>query len=131
MAASRIVVGKQSAPAGGFALAALAGGALSLTLALAAWHGGIDSALTEGALYLLPALLLGLALVAGRRPAERLIVALHRRFARRAGRTGSAVTPNFFPTRPAEQIFPRGGRLIAAALAGRAPPPAWAVTHSS
>ncbi len=86
----------------------------------------------EGALYLLPALLLALALVAGHRPGERLVVALHsRRRARRAGRTGSAVCSLVPPARPAEQIFPRGGRLIAAALAGRAPPPAWAAIHSS
>lgn len=90
----------------------------------------VSRIVVEGALYLLPALLLGLALVVGRRPGERLIVALHRRSVRRAGRTGSAVTPSLTPARPAEHIFPRGGRLIAAALAGRAPPPAWAAAHS-
>jgi hypothetical protein len=84
----------------------------------------------EGALYLLPALLLALALVAGHRPGERLVIALHRRSARRAGRTGSALS-SLAPPRPAEQIFPRGGRLIAAALAGRAPPPACPAIHSS
>ena len=84
----------------------------------------------EGVLYLLPAVLLGVALMAGRRPGERLIVALHRR-ARRVGRTGSAATPGLTPARRAERIFPRGGRLIAAALAGRAPPPVWAVPHIS
>ena len=40
----------------------------------------------EGALYLLPALLLAVVLLAGRRPGERLIVALHRRRAPRAAR---------------------------------------------
>jgi hypothetical protein len=85
----------------------------------------ISHIVVEGALYLLPALLLALALVAGRRPGERLVVALHRRCAHRVGRTGSAAS-SLAPARVAEQIFPRGGRLIAAALAGRAPPPAWA-----
>lgn len=91
----------------------------------------VSRIVVEGALYLLPALLLGLALVVGRRPGERLIVALHRRSVRRAGRTRSTAAPRLIPARPAEQIFPRGGRLIAAALAGRAPPPAWAAAHGS
>jgi hypothetical protein len=81
----------------------------------------------EGALYLLPALLLAVVLLAGRRPGERLIVALHRRRARRGGR-GSACTPGLVPAHPTELALPRGGRLIATALAGRAPP-ARAASH--
>ena len=90
----------------------------------------VSHIVVEGALYLLPPLLLALALLVGHRPGERLIVALHRRRVRRAGRRGPAI-PNLIPARAAQQTFPRGGRLIAAALAGRAPPPAWASTHGS
>ena len=85
----------------------------------------------EGVLYLLPGPLFALALLAARRPGKRLILALHRRAARRAGWRGSATTPELISAYPTEHTFPRGGRLIAAALAGRAPPPAWAVTRIS
>jgi hypothetical protein len=81
----------------------------------------------EGALYLLPALLLAVVLLAGRRPGERLIVALHRRRVRR-GQRGSTSTPGLVPAHPTEFALPRGGRLIAAALAGRASP-ARAASH--
>jgi hypothetical protein len=84
----------------------------------------------ESALYLLPALLLAAALLV-RRPGERLVVALHRRYTQRTGRAGSAATPGLRLAHPTELSFPRGGRLIAAALAGRAPPPAWAAAHCS
>jgi len=80
----------------------------------------------EGALYLLPALLLTVVLLVGRRPSERLIVALHRRCAPLRG----SAAPWLLPAHPTEHSFPRGGRLIAAALAGRAPP-AWAAAHRS
>jgi hypothetical protein len=88
----------------------------------------VSHILVEGALYLLPALLLGAALLA-RRPGERLIVALHRRYAQRARKAGPVGTPGLQLAHPTEHSFPRGGRLIAAALAGRAPPPAWAAIH--
>jgi hypothetical protein len=128
VAASRIVAGRQPVFAGRLRLAVLASGGLGVALVLAALHGGIDSAaLTEGVLYLLPAMLLALVLLAGRRPGERLIVALHRRRARRGGQRGST-TPGLVPAHPTELALPRGGRLIAAALAGRAPP-AWAATN--
>jgi hypothetical protein len=84
--------------------------------------------LVEGALYLLPALLLAAAFLA-RRPGERLIVALHRRCAQRARKARPAATSGLRLAHPTEHSFPRGGRLIAAALAGRAPPPALAATH--
>jgi hypothetical protein len=87
----------------------------------------VSHILVEGALYLLPALLLAAALLA-RRPGERLIVALHRRYAQRARRAGSVAPLGVRLAHPAEHSFPRGGRLIAAALAGRAPP-AWAAAH--
>ena len=88
----------------------------------------VSHILVEGALYLLPALLLAAALLA-RRPGERLIVALHRRCAQRARKAGSVATPGLRLAHPTEHSFPRGGRLIAAALAGRAPPPARAAAH--
>jgi hypothetical protein len=87
----------------------------------------VSHILIEGALYLLPALLLAAALLA-RRPGERLIVALHRRYTQRARRARSAAAPGLRITHPTEHSIPRGGRLIATALAGRAPP-AWAALH--
>jgi hypothetical protein len=90
----------------------------------------VSHILVEGALYLLPALLLAAALLA-RRPGERLIVALHRRCAQRARKAGSVAAPGLRLAHPTEHSFPRGGRLIAAALAGRAPPPARAAAHRS
>jgi hypothetical protein len=85
----------------------------------------VSHIVVEGALYLLPALLLAAVLLAGRRPGERLIAALHRRH---AGKARSAVT--YRPLEHSiEHSFPRGGRLIAAALAGRAPPLACAAAH--
>jgi hypothetical protein len=86
--------------------------------------------LVEGLLYLLPALLLAAALLA-RRPGERLIVALHRRYAQRVRKAGPVAAPGLRLAHPTEHAFPRGGRLIAAALAGRAPPPARAAAHCS
>jgi hypothetical protein len=77
----------------------------------------------EGALYLLPALLLAAVLFAGHGSGERLIVELHRRCAPRGEFAG---TSKLLLAHPLEHSFPRGGRLIAAALAGRAPPPVWA-----
>jgi len=72
----------------------------------------------EAFAYLAPALLLGLPLVAGRYPGERpLVRALSRRRAR-------PLRPPLCAT-PAARIFvltPRGGRLVATALAGRGPP---------
>ncbi len=90
----------------------------------------VSHILVEGALYLLPALLLAVALLA-RRPAERLIVALHRRYTERACKARSVAALGLRLAHPTEHSFPRGGRLIAAALAGRAPPPARAVAHCS
>lgn len=87
----------------------------------------VSHIVVEGALYLLPALLLAGALLLGRRPCERLLVAMHRRRAFRSGKLRSA-KPGLRLAHPTESFFPRGGRLIAAALAGRAPP-AWATSH--
>jgi hypothetical protein len=70
-------------------------------------------------LYVLPALLLLAALLCGRYPGERLLVAAAaavRRWARRAG--GSLPRPRLIDP----VSLPRGGALLAVALAGRAPP---------
>jgi len=71
-------------------------------------------------MYLLPALLLFAVLLFGRRPGEQLIVELHARRARR--RRELRVAASF--RRGEAASVPRGGRLIARALAGRAPPTA-------
>jgi hypothetical protein len=89
-------------------------------LGLASPGEGLAAGMWEGMLYLLPALLLLLVLVAGRYPGERLIRALCARRARRARVRVPA------PLRRVELPVPHGGRLIAVSLAGRAPPPAWA-----
>jgi hypothetical protein len=84
--------------------------------------GGVSSdGMWEGLLYLLPALVLVVALLVKRYPGERLLVALAARRARprRRARLLPAVSRIELPV-------PRGGRLIAVSLAGRAPPPAWA-----
>lgn len=73
--------------------------------------------LLAGLLYLAPALLIAAALLRGRYPGERLLIAAvrrargPRRAARRHGRA-----------RHARTALPRGGRLVAARMAGRAPP---------
>jgi hypothetical protein len=73
----------------------------------------------QGFLYLLPALLLFLVLRLRRHPGERLILALRARLAgRRRRRTATPIVTRV-------RLFivsPRGGGLIARALAGRAPP---------
>jgi hypothetical protein len=70
-----------------------------------------------GLLYLAPALLLGLLLLGGRYPGERILARplRHRRLARR--RPVRRLLP-----RPPRRTGPRGGLLIAAGLAGRGPP---------
>ena len=91
-------------------LAVLAAGwLLGLTLA------GVGEALA----YLAPALLLGLPLMAGRYPGERpLVRALAGRRRARPRRAPLCAPPGARPT----VLIPRGGRLVAAALAGRGPP---------
>jgi hypothetical protein len=94
---------------------------ISGLLMAAAPGGGIASGLWEGMLYLLPALLLLLPLLAGRYPGERLLGALRVRRAR-----GRARARLMVGVRGIELPVPHGGRLIAVSLAGRAPPRAWA-----
>ena len=78
---------------------------------------GVLGPLTPGALMLLPTLLLVLALLAGHFPGERLI----ERWRRARPSARQALEAVLAPGRRSTQLV-RGGRLIAAALAGRAPP---------
>jgi hypothetical protein len=78
---------------------------------------GVLGALRPGALMLLPALVLAAALLAGRYPGERLI----ERWGRARPRIRPAVVRVLVPIRRSRER-PHGGRLIATALAGRAPP---------
>jgi hypothetical protein len=95
------------------ALATLGVGAVLAALGLA----GAAGALGTGALTMLPALLLAAALFAGRYPGEQLL-------GRWAGRRPSVRRTISRIAAPARRCVapPRGGRLVAAALAGRAPP---------
>jgi hypothetical protein len=78
---------------------------------------GILGMLGPGALTMLPALLLAVALFAGRYPGERLI----ERWARSRPRVRATIARALAPQSPSPTLL-RGGRLIAVALAGRAPP---------
>jgi hypothetical protein len=97
-----------------------------LALGLAAVLASLAAALvTPGAAqalgYLLPVLLLLACLGLKRYPGQRLLIGLadRRRSARR--RTLAACRPR---TSPPRALLPRGGRLLAAALAVRPPPAA-------
>jgi hypothetical protein len=95
---------------------AVAAAVLLLALGLDGAHGaGMATALWQGTLYVLPALLLAISLLARRYPGERLLLLLCIRHAR--PRVGvRARLPEV------TLAGPRGGRLIALSLAGRAPP---------
>ncbi len=68
--------------------------------------------------HLAPVLLLALPLLAGRYPGERALGRTPCRPIRRRRRLPSGMTPSL----PFVAVAPRGGRLVAASLAGRAPP---------
>jgi hypothetical protein len=70
-----------------------------------------------GLLYLAPALALLAALVFDRYPGERLLEALARAWHPRASRQSRSPARRVPP-----RSFPRGGALLAMALAGRGPP---------
>jgi hypothetical protein len=95
----------------------LAAGALSLGAVSLVVHGGPQcAAALSGVLYLLPAILVGIILLAGRYPGERALARL-----RVAGMSrGRACEGRLRCEHPAEPL--RGGRLIAARLSGRGPP---------
>jgi len=95
----------------------LAGAAACVLLAGVAYAAA--PGLVGGLAYLLPALLLALAMMMGRYPGEcALLRAIGRlRTSRRTHRAVSTVGLS-----PARVHMPRGGRLIASALAVRPPP---------
>jgi hypothetical protein len=90
-----------------------------LTLGVAAVVCAGEGRIGSDLLGLLPALLIGAALFARRYPGERLLIACRTRPTARRSRPGLAA-------RPLGRHFsavPRGGLLIAFALAVRPPPP--------
>jgi hypothetical protein len=80
---------------------------------------GVDAALA----YLAPSLLILLPLLSGRYPGEEALVRAAARRARPVRRGRPAAVPR---RRARDALLPRGGRLVGAALAGRAPPRALA-----
>jgi len=78
----------------------------------------------DALIYLAPALLILLPLLTGRYPGDEALVRASRRPRRR--RRGAA--PAEQRRTPTTHLLPRGGRLVGAALAGRAPPAA-ALSH--
>jgi hypothetical protein len=73
--------------------------------------------MAEGLVYLAPAVFVFALLWLGRYPGEKAILALTQLAHHRRPRNRS--TP---PPRPVRSYMPRGGNLLATALAGRAPP---------
>jgi hypothetical protein len=90
--------------------------AIAVALMAALWLAGLHvGGLDTGLLFLAPAFLLLLPLLAGRYVGERALAPEHapgRRAAVRALRL----------PRPATRLVPRGGLLVGCSLAGRAPP---------
>jgi hypothetical protein len=94
------------------AVRATAGVAVLAALWLIGLHvGGLDT----GLLFLAPAFVLLLPLLAGRYVGERAL-APHVRAVRRV------VVAAFRTSRPRARLVPRGGLLVGCSLAGRAPP---------
>jgi hypothetical protein len=91
-------------------------GAIALLAVAVFWA---PSGLTEAVAYLIPALLLLPALLARRYPGERALLAFIGERRRRRSRSGVRVAP---PSPRPRAVVPRGGRLIAFALAVRPPP---------
>jgi len=98
-------------------LLVLAGAISVVALGLVVAGGSLSGAAVTGLLYLLPAILLCLLLLGGRYPGERVL--------QRLRRPRPASTPvarvELGPCRDSRPTL-RGGRLIAARLAGRGPP---------
>jgi membrane protein implicated in regulation of membrane protease activity len=94
--------------------------ALVAILALAIGVRGMLPMLGQAGAYLLPALLLSLALAARCYPGERALLALAGR--RRQRRRRQHPEPKPRRPRHVRATFARGGALIASSLAGRAPP---------
>jgi hypothetical protein len=83
------------------------------------WLIGLELLGVEAAVaYLAPALLILLPLLSGRYPGDEALV----RVAGRRSRPARLLPPPSLPRRRAGVLLPRGGRLVATALAGRGPP---------
>jgi hypothetical protein len=94
------------------ALRTVAGIAVMAALWLAGLHlGGLDT----GLLFLAPAFVLLLPLLAGRYPGERMLAPYLARVRR-------AIAPVLAAPRRRRRTVPRGGLLVGCSLAGRAPP---------
>jgi hypothetical protein len=94
------------------AVRVLVGVAIMAALWLAGLHdGGLDT----GLLFLAPAFVLLLPLLAGRYPGERAL-------APRLAPARRAVAFALSLPRPRARLVPRGGLLVGCSLAGRAPP---------
>lgn len=89
-----------------------------LAVGLALAHSAVG--LSTGFLFMAPALLLGLALTGGRYVGESTLARRHRP----VPRTRHTLQCQSLPRRPLERLLPRGGRLLASALAVRPPPAA-------
>jgi hypothetical protein len=97
--------------------------AVLLALALAALvASGALGSLSAGALTMLPAIALVAIMLARPYAGERALARLRAARARRVRRAGTRSTPVL--AWRVQRSLARGGRLIAVALAGRAPPPA-------
>jgi hypothetical protein len=94
------------------AVRATAGVVILAALWLVGLHaGGLDT----GLLFLAPAFVLLLPLLAGRYDGERALTPL-------AARARRVVAAAFHLARPRARLVPRGGLLVGCSLAGRAPP---------
>jgi hypothetical protein len=95
--------------------------ALGLIAVLALGMTGVVASLQSGAFAMFPIFALSIVLLIRPYLGERAIAQLRARRAARVSRAHNAKqTPQ--PRRPAHALVARGGRLIAVALAGRAPP---------
>jgi hypothetical protein len=94
----------------------LAFAALTVVWLLALELLGVEAGLA----YLAPALLILLPLLGGRYPGEEALARVAGRRPRPARRPPAAAVPS--RRRRAGALLPRGGTLVAASLAGRAPP---------
>jgi hypothetical protein len=89
---------------------------LAVSFAVALWIvGGHFAGFDAGLLCMAPAFAIALPLLAGRYPAEAVLVRRARRRPRRRALLSVVV-------RPPARLVPRGGLLVGHALAGRAPP---------
>lgn len=92
---------------------------LGLAAFTACWFAGMELAgIQDVLLHIAPLALVAVPILAGRYPGERFLTAA---LARKRGHPSAGS-----PARPSSprhfRVLPRGGRLIASSLAGRAPP---------